>query len=85
MLKSRFNLAQTTQGEETSSDAEPDAEPEPAPDNEEHGLLEHMGEGEGEGAAEEEEKRVIYDMRKLKRAEVSVRLSVLGLTADGDG
>lgn len=76
MLKSRFNLAQ--------SQTEGDAVDEHLPDDvaDEHRDEEHVG---GEGIIEEEEKKIVFPPRILKRAEVSIRLSLLGKTAEGDG
>lgn len=52
-------------------------------DAEEHNLEEERIEQVGEAVAEEE--KVVYVERILNKSEISVRLSLIGKTAEGDG
>ncbi|XP_028176212.1 leucine-rich repeat-containing protein 23-like [Ostrinia furnacalis] len=78
MLKSRFNLAQS----QTAPEAGEEHVAEDTAADEQQQYDEQLA---GEGVVEEEEKKIVYPVRVLKRAEVSIRLSLLGKTAEGDG
>lgn len=52
-------------------------------DAEEQRLEEEHVEHQGEAIVEEE--KIVYPERKLSKSEISIRLSLLGKTGEGDG